>query len=159
MNFLLRLLGGILIGTGVAFSLVALPGGWLGQGGVSGLDAVITLVNEWDREDRLAHRNVVLLNRLDSKSAIARQVIDGRLTLLEAAAYFHRLNQCSECPNTFLSLLEGECEGEWTCRQVIAWVRAEAAYHTPSQARAVVRNLQVQLQYHLDRYGEVDLEE
>jgi hypothetical protein len=58
------------------------------------------------------------------RSEIARQLIDGRMTLKEAARRFHWLNQEAGIL-AFVEGLPGNTTGERTCHQIIYHVSAQ----------------------------------
>jgi hypothetical protein len=63
----------------------------------------------------------------EGRQQITSDVIDGRLSLLEAAAAFRDLNL--ESPALVVTY-PGSSEGEKACREVIAWVRVELEART-----------------------------
>src|SRR5262249_3506800 len=68
----------------------------------------------------------VISQRVRLKSAIAQQVVDGDLGLLEAAALFRSLRGAhSTSPDASWRDVPGRSEGEKLCRQVILWVVSE----------------------------------
>jgi hypothetical protein len=58
---------------------------------------------------------------VEKRIQVVSDVIDGRLSLLEAAAAFRDLDQAS--PDLVVSY-PGDTEGEKACQRVIAWVHA-----------------------------------
>ncbi len=58
--------------------------------------------------------------RFSQRNEIITDVIDGRLSLLEAASAFHNLDRQSP---PLLVTYPGDSDGEKVCRRVIAWVR------------------------------------
>jgi hypothetical protein len=104
-------------------------------------------------------RCLVIAHRLRMKNAIVHQVVDGELSLLEAAAQFRSLRGTdSLSPDTSWLDMPGKSDGEKVCRQVIAWVVSELEgspreYELPeAQAR-----LEKELEALLARDGEVHL--
>jgi len=65
--------------------------------------------------------------RILAKDDVADRLIDGELTLLEAAARFRRINDSStRSAEDFRREFPGDSDGEKACRQVIAWVHSRA---------------------------------
>jgi hypothetical protein len=103
-------------------------------------------------------RGKVLHRRLAAKAAVVRQLLDGRLTLLEAAEWFKVLNEMpSDCPSYANAVFPTGSEGETLCRQVISWTEGQLLMQSPSQAEAVTRELKEELQAYLERDGIVRL--
>ena len=102
--------------------------------------------------------DVAGLQRIKAKGAVARQVIDGRLTLLEGAAWFKYFNEAMpDGRGDVAPEDEGLTEGERYCRQVIRWVDATAEQTSSDQAAGVARRLQSELDARLRRDGTVTL--
>jgi hypothetical protein len=82
---------------------------------------------------------------------VARAVLAGRLSLPEAASQFLALRREVQAsyPNV-PRLADDLSEEEDTCREVIAWVRAELA-GDPERAREVTVRLEAELDAHLRR--------
>ena len=84
--------------------------------------------------------------RSEAKQQVACALIDGRLTLRQAAAQFRDLD--ADSPDTARRWRPSEyTEEEWPYRQVIAYVRAEfeATRRAPAQAEAWVARLEAEL--------------
>jgi hypothetical protein len=103
---------------------------------------------------RPAHASVLIepaneaaLRRLDAKCAVARRLIDGELTLLEAAAWYRYIDEAMP-PAGDLTLPgeEGLSEGERYCRMAIRWAGPEARQTSPSRAEAVASRLAAELE-------------
>ena len=89
------------------------------------------------------------LSRLEAKKTITRRLIDGQLTLLEAAAWFRYLSKATPNGDDEASSPDRNLpEGERYCRQVIRWVGGMLAGTSPSQAAALVRRLEAELDAH-----------
>jgi hypothetical protein len=100
-----------------------------------------------DNEECLA-----LQRRVGAKVRLAREVIDGRLTLLEAAARFRDLNR--EPPLfawvAFRAANPGASDDELLCREVISYVHLEQRGQPGTDAGLVAR-LEAELNERLER--------
>lgn len=99
--------------------------------------------------------------RLDAKLETTIAVIEGRVSLLSAAARFGQLNRQHPPSMRHLHLFtSGNSENEKLCRQVIGWVSNQLPFRrTESEAERVVDRLEKQLQAHLEKHGRVILPE
>jgi hypothetical protein len=91
-------------------------------------------------------------HRLEARHRIARKLIDGRLSLLEAADRYRDLNEATGDFDWygFRHFYPGACDDERTCWQVITASVGVAGENT-SQALAVKERLQKELDQHLQR--------
>jgi hypothetical protein len=121
---------------------------------------------EWWREfaearrqgERLEQAARAVRARWATRGEVAREVIAGRLTLLEAAARFREANEAAGdvlgCYGRWKPYPTGEC----LCRQVIDRVAMELLEAgVPPEGRVLVRRLESELADHLARYGRVEL--
>jgi hypothetical protein len=119
-----------------------------------------SLRDEKRREDELVRRDEVVVRRVAAKRRIIDEVVAGRLTLLEAAAWFRHLNNC-DGPRPQAEALwgpQGRTEGERMCRQVLSWVRSDLQACPESQYRAVYGRLEAELEAELARsHGTIEL--
>jgi hypothetical protein len=85
-----------------------------------------------------------LLARMEAKRRVAGEVIDGRRSLLGAAAAYRALDaEWSPCPGiTPPGPPPGASEGEYYCRMVIEWVKGEAP---PDRAKGLAHDLEAEL--------------
>jgi hypothetical protein len=96
-----------------------------------------------DKAERLAaeeeKRCEEIRDRLEQKGHIARKVISGQLTLLEAAHRYQELDE-SGSPfswDTFRVVQDGATDEERHCREVVDWVEVEAMETDPCVALAL----------------------
>ena len=136
--------------------------GWLSE---LGLELEVAPEDAASPEDlallaRLDHKTEVIVRRLAAKRDVTRQVIDGGLTLLEAAALFRQLNATpADCPCSH-DMMPGSSDGEKLCRQVIGWVEQQMREATSaSQAAALKARFEAELEELLDKDGTVRLPE
>jgi hypothetical protein len=102
--------------------------------------------------------------RLLAKRHIACDVLDGRLSLFEAASLFRVLNTFMEPAalardvGHFWALSEPvHTEEERTCRQVVQWVDARRASESPQRVAAAVARLTAEYREEVLRHGNVRL--
>src|SRR5262245_7763068 len=116
---------------------------------------------ELGRGAELDRRLEVLYRRVAAKEGVVEQLLAGRTTLLEAAAWFRLLNEHpADCQDEFRRWWRGKSDGEKLCRQVISWVVMELHARGPADlAEAQRRRLEAELQAHLRRDGTVHLPE
>ena len=120
---------------------------WAVAGTGDGLDPEARREGPNDDEQLRAIRR-----RIEAKSRLAREVIDGRLTLLEAAARFRDLDLAPP-PFAWDGLrcrYPGASDDELHCREVIFFVRAEQR-DRPGTDAAIVARLEAELNERLGR--------
>ena len=88
--------------------------------------------------------DTALIAHLEVKHRLALEVIDGRRSLLEAAAAFRALDaEWSQSAGvTPPGPPPGTSEGEYYCRMVIGWVKGEAP---PDRAKGLAHDLEAEL--------------
>ncbi len=94
--------------------------------------------------------------RIQEKERIAGELIDGRLTLFEAAARFRRLNAEPPAAPPPLSY-PGDSEEERLCRQVIRWASHRLQERDPGRANDRAAAWEEELRRHKERHGTVVL--
>jgi hypothetical protein len=106
-----------------------------------------------------SEQSYVLQRRIDWKNAVADRLVDGELTLAEAAAWFGYLNDNPpQHPTNYRSVWPGDSDGEKLCRHVIAWVEARLyPSRTPSEIDLIVNRLEEQMCVLLAKGGAVEL--
>jgi hypothetical protein len=93
----------------------------------------------------LTRRTGLRVRRIEAKEATIEGLIAGRLTLLEAARCFKDLEAGSDDRAADLADSPRLSDDERLCRQVLDWVHIELGRLPPSQAAAVWRRLEDQL--------------
>jgi hypothetical protein len=107
----------------------------------------------------VARKVGALDRRIAEKDRLAAEVVGGRLTLLEAAARFRRLNH-DDPPAVPLDVYyPGDSEEERLCRQVIAYVGARLRGCDPDVAGGLLAPYEEELRCHKERHGKVILPE
>jgi WD40 repeat protein len=141
-------LAGLSLGK-LAYKMVCVRGTdwWAVPGTSDGLDPEARRGRPNDDEQLLALRR-----RIEAKYRLAREVIEGRLTLLEAAARFRDLDR--EPPpfawDAFRATCPGASDDELHCREVICFVCAEQRGRPRTDAGIVAR-LEAELDERLGR--------
>jgi hypothetical protein len=98
------------------------------------------------RRAELDRHDGIVLRRIMAKEAIVKDLLEGRLTLLEAAQRFQDLDEKSdERLDQYRLRYPGRSDGEKRCRQVIDWVRTRLEDRPPSQAAALLQRLEEEL--------------
>jgi hypothetical protein len=107
-------------------------------------------------EEQDAHAKLKgIQRRIAAKELIVRSLIDGQITLFEAAALFGDLNQ--GYPELRFLDAPGDSEEEKLCRQVIRWV--EEMQQAPERAgRDTSARLEEELRRHMQQNGKVILQ-
>ncbi len=104
--------------------------------------------------------NEAAVHRLEAKSAVAQRLIDGELTLLEAAAWFRYITRTTASAGNFPAPgEEDEPEAERFCRQAIRWAGTTAHVDSAERSEAIVRRLEAELDECRRRDGGVQLPE
>lgn len=122
-------------------------------------DPAPSLRRERQRAERLARDDDVALRRVLAKNRVTVELIEGRLTLLQAAAWFRHLNgETGGTPVRSGDNRPEETEGEHFCRLVLGWARNELKSRPESPAREVFARLEGELAAELARgRGKVEL--
>jgi len=154
----LRLAGMVVLVLAVTAAAALVQSEWARDLGVDGL-ALGVRDNGWCRRIvEPGEEDLAVQRRILEKNRVARELIDGRLTLVEAAAIFRRLNAMPPCSTALLAnYCAGDSEAEQLCRQVILWARALAGQQSPYLADVTVARLEEELWRHKARRGTVIL--
>lgn len=130
----------------------------LGMGFLTQVGLDPALWNEWamvmEREEKrrqgLDRLDQVLLHRIEGKQMVTTQLVEGKLTLFEAAQWFAYFNETPpDVPDDSDRFFSGETREERLCRQVIQWVQSEVNAGGWSEGNEMVANLEADLAYHL----------
>jgi hypothetical protein len=107
------------------------------------------------RHEELTRRSDLMMYRISAKEVIMDELFAGRIDLYTAAARFRRLSEprADACRRVGCRVPEGE----WFCRQVIGWVRSHRELLSAGMAEEWTCRLEADLQYHLEKHGEVCL--
>jgi hypothetical protein len=112
---------------------------------------------EQSREARITQRLEAVRSRVKAKQAIARDVVDGRLTLLEGAARCRDIDRRSpEFRWTeFRESRAASCDEERHCQEIIEQVDGVLPWNSP-QKEEILHRLRAELRQHLE-YGLLQL--
>jgi hypothetical protein len=128
-----------------------LTGGWLAArwAGMALPDLGLTELRRLRAEDRrreaLAGRCEALVESNRVKTRVARELIEQRLTLSEAAAEFRRLHEANGIDLQLLASWTGTAsEEEALTHTIFAWVSAELMDGPADQRAAVLRRLEAE---------------
>jgi hypothetical protein len=94
-----------------------------------------------------------VLQGLAVKMQIVKQVIEGRMPLLEAAARFQAVTRQASVENA-LNAPPAATDNEVMARSVIGWVEL-VLRDRPEQADVISARLESELQSHIQRFGKV----
>jgi hypothetical protein len=112
-----------------------------------------------DQLARLDRQTEVMTKRLKAKTEVTLQLLKGRLTLFEAAAWFRFFNENPpDCPAPLVNT-PVESDNAKSCREVIRWVGAHLIEAGASYRDEQVRQLENLLEEQLARTGTVLLPE
>lgn len=111
------------------------------------------------RRAELAAEGQRVGERLELKQEAITALLDGRLSLFEAATRFRAANQLhSESMDSLRRIVPGRSEEEKVCRQVINWAVAAATHQdSPTEGEKVSARLEAELAQHLAQNGRVIL--
>ncbi len=144
-----RVLG---LGVGVLLGALALlaPWGGLDIAGALG-EGLEPAVEQEARALEQTRRELVLRNR--RKDRVARTLLAGRLSLLEAAAYYRALDLGPPALDwqRFRSWWPGGSDAERHCHEVIEWAYPRACLEGDVHGRALRDRLSAELAEHLRR--------
>jgi hypothetical protein len=135
---------------------------WAAGLGLEGLDlgALRVILNAQLRETEILNNEEIVRRRLRAKHEITCELLEGRLSLFEAAARFGKLEeQTSEYIGYSRDPHPGETVEERLCRQVIMWANQEAAVRPYGEPQLRVGRLQEELQEHIRQHSAVRLPE
>jgi hypothetical protein len=119
--------------------LGALVGGWRycdsGRLGEMGLDLwdlpnSINAYHEFKQKgEALDQEEKIVLDHLQRKNQLIKDLVAGRVTLQETAGGFMQLNEDSALPKAGYIPFPGASREEKYCRQVIGWVKCHRMFH------------------------------
>jgi hypothetical protein len=107
---------------------------------------------ECKREREFEQRAQALTKRLAVKDKCVRELIDGRITLFEAAAQFRRVNEENPVALEIPAPVD-ESPEEWACRQVIQWVCVSAQIQRATASEDLVDQLEKDLWRHKQQHN------
>ena len=106
------------------------------------------------RQEWLRRRVEAIVQRNESREAVMRELLAGRLTLLQAARRFKDLNETPILfPDDYRKKYAGRSDGEKACRQVLQWLEGYLSELPFEQAQALRCRFADELREHLERHG------
>jgi len=158
MNIISQMLNSFFVLLALLLTCVSLLTAWLLESGV--LTDCIKLLEAQHRGEQLVYESRQAVQRVCIKGKIAEMLRDGELRLVEAAAYFRLLHKDPKSWHDPLHPRPDFQDGESWCREVIRWTeRYLCAESSSSQASALRRRLEAELQEQLEGHGTVKLPE
>jgi hypothetical protein len=98
----------------------------------------------------LTRKNALVCDRIEAKEQVLQELLAERMTLLQAAAWFRRLDTATpEVPGAPPDRYPGRTEGERYCYLVMDWALSNREELTPSHAEEIRGRLQAELDAHL----------
>ena len=91
----------------------------------------------------------IVQERSAAKEIIIRDLLAERLTLLEAAAQFRRLDVASPAAARSHQRFADQSEGERYCRQVLLWARSTMQAWPPTRVEPILSRLEAELRAHM----------
>jgi hypothetical protein len=152
MNFFRREVCGLAVFVAVLVGFSALSRAWLKDSfpPTDPLDGAVAEPEEQPKSEQISSGVQVLMERGRVKDRVVGELLAGKITLLEAAAWFRSLyEEPGSWPNP-RSPRPRRDEGERWCRLVIDWAVAKTAHDKSArEARAARQRLEDELQEHL----------
>jgi hypothetical protein len=123
-------------------------------------DETSAAVSEEEKARRLNRLLAALADKRVRKEAVIRRLFDGEIGLLEAAGLFGRIDAGPPEFATYLRpCIEGATEEEKLCRQVLFWANAESQSSSCPNVKALVAELEAELDSYLGEQGQPVLPE
>jgi len=97
------------------------------------------------QEQQLMVQEAQIHRCLIQKNQLIRDLIAGRVSFLEASAWFMHLNQIDHTPYEYAFHFAGASLEEKACRQVIHWVETHMHYNPKTRSEAFLRQLRKEL--------------
>lgn len=108
-------------------------------------------------DDEMDRRRQIHIHRSVIRDRAIRELLAGRLTLVQAAAQFRDVEEDHPVSWWPQNAATGSAEGERLCRMVIGRATGWVESHLPSQAAAVAARLVAELEEHRSPDGTVRL--
>lgn len=148
-----RLLTALVLIAGLMAVAVVFRPDWVGAPRAAASPGASSLITGPDE------RLMALAKRMRSKAQVVWQLLDGDLSLFDAAAAFRFLN---DYPTTLKDnswhRLPGKSDGEKLCRQVISWAESHLLLKRgEAEVADLVSRWERELEEHIARNGTVDL--
>jgi len=131
---------------GVLASLTGLRSGWSAadlnlRSLVDSYQAVETSARQ---NQELAERNEVVCGRIKIKKGLIEDMVAGRLSFLETAAWFKYLSETSPGKRTYLPYAGSTVEEKY-CRMVLCWAENHMQDHVATSEEGLLQRLRTEL--------------
>jgi hypothetical protein len=136
----------------LAVGVALLPCGWNGGRGWWGSWSELRrqLVETYQRRSEMKYRIEIARRRSEARQQVIQEVIEGRETLLGAAASLRAISATPpDCKPEHPRHFPGGSEEERLCREVIVRVTDEVKLRDPDRADSWAARLETELQEHL----------
>jgi hypothetical protein len=117
------------------------------------------LEDDCESEDGLDYRVQVLVSRAQARDKVIKEMLEGRLTLLQAAARFRAVEKALPLPFDLIRPDKGTPEAERLCQLVIECAHAWLPAYSVEDVEELRARLEEELEQNRDAYGEIHLPE
>jgi hypothetical protein len=161
MKILARLVLILSVPVLLALGFALVSSWWTAERGWNLSDLRLQLVAVYQRRSEVKFQIGIAKRRSEARQRIIQEVIEGRETLLGAAASLRAIDtNPSDFPPEYPKFFPGGSEGERLCREVIIRVTNALQDTAPDQVRSQTARLEAELQEHLrEHHGVVVLPE
>ena len=160
MNVMSRLLSGFFVCSALLLTLTSLSVDWLIEvyAPIDQSGNYFSLFEAQRKSEQLTREIAISLERIRSKEKVVDALLNGEMTLFEAAASFRSLHQDARTWYDPRCAPPAFDDGESWCRQVINWAELQLRHgHSASLAIAERECLEAELQEEMDCDGKVSL--
>ncbi|MHB1422930.1 MAG: hypothetical protein ACYC3I_07005 [Gemmataceae bacterium] len=162
MNFMSRMLSNLILLTALLWTFASFSAEWLVESCVATdrFGKSISLRECLRKNEALSREIQLIVERASAKDKIIKDLLNGKLTLIEAAGWFRSLHDDSWSWQNPRRPRPGSDNGDCWCRLVIDWADCMARFEqSDSRADALRQRLEAELEDQLSRQGGVRLPE
>lgn len=124
---------------------------WAGQPWTGWSTLLQQLEEEQRRDDLLQQQRQAALWNYQAKNQVMQELLHERISLLEAAAWFHQINsQSASIPMLVYPVAFGTPE-EQACQQVLNWARTLLLVEASTQGKEQYRHLESEMKQQLSQ--------
>ena len=160
MNSMSRLLSCFFVFTAVLLTFTSLSADWLMElySPTDQFGNRFSFAEAQRKSEQLSRELAISIERIRTKESVVDALLNGEMTLLEAAAAFRSIHERPQSWHDPLCARPQRDDGESWCRQVIHWVEMRVSLgHSPSLATTERERLEAELQEQMDCDGKVRL--